>query len=301
MAFRVLGLGEVVMDLLPTGPRLGGAPANFAAHARALGADATIVSRVGEDDLGRDLLGRLEALGLPTRLVQIDREAPSGHVTVEIDPEGVPHFTIHEGVAFDRLGDDADAREAAACADAVCFGSLAQRSEPARGSIRRLVSLVPDRALRIFDVNLRAPFYTDECVLRSLELANVVKLGHEELEVVSKWLGLGGSDASRLSELSKRFGLRVAALTRGPRGSLLLGPEGASDHPGLAVIVRDTIGAGDSFTAALALGLLEGRPLDEVNALANQVARHVCSQVGAVPPLPAHLRAAFATAQDRTR
>lgn len=296
MSFRVLGVGEVLWDLLPAGAQPGGAPANFACHARALGADAGVITRVGDDALGRDILRRLDALGLPTGLVQVDESAPTGTVGVELDADGVPRFTIHGDAAWDLLLANQEALGAATAADAVCFGSLGQRGEPARRSIQTLVAATAARALRIFDVNLREPFYSSEVLEQSLRLANVLKLNDTELPVLASLFGVGGSAEAQLEGLARRFDLRVVALTRGAQGSLLRGPAGWADHPGLAAEVVDTVGAGDAFTAALALGLLRDWPLDRTNTLANEVACHVCGCAGATPSLPPRLVAMFASA-----
>jgi fructokinase len=293
VSFRVLGVGEVLWDLLPSGAQLGGAPANFACHASALGADAAIVTRVGEDPLGGEILERLAANGLPGGLIQADERAPTGTVTVELEPGGAPRFTIHEGVAWDGLLATDEALCAATRADAVCFGSLAQRCEPARGSVRRLVAATRADALRIFDVNLRQSFYSRETLDESLRLASVLKLNDGELPVLASVYGLGGTLDEQLDALAARFELRLVALTRGDHGSRLRGPAGSSDHPGVEAAVRDTVGAGDAFTAALAMGLLLGWPLDRINARANDVAAFVCSCAGATPPLPRRLTLAF--------
>lgn len=292
--FRCLGLGEVLWDLLPSGAQMGGAPANFAYHARALGADAGVITRVGNDSLGHDILKRFEALGLPTNLVQRDDRAPTGTVTVQLSADGVPQFTIHENVAWDRLATTEEALATVAAADAVCFGSLGQRCEPARSTIQRLVSAVRPAALRIFDINLRQHFYSRDVVERSLQEANVLKLNDAELPVLAAMFGLSGPVRAQMERLAGCFKLQVVALTRGPRGSLLFGPGGWSDHGGLPVEVCDTVGAGDAFTAAMTLGLLAGWNLDRVNEHANQVARYVCSCPGATPPLPASLAATSA-------
>jgi fructokinase len=296
VSFRVLGVGEVLWDLLPAGAQPGGAPANFACHARALGADAGVVTRVGDDPLGRDILRRFEALGLPVRLVQVDDSAPTGTVGVELDTDGVPRFTIHGDAAWDLLLATEGALAAARAADAVCFGSLGQRGEPSRRAIQALVAATPARALRIFDVNLRPPFYSREVLEHSLRLANVLKLNDTELPVLASLFGAGGSPEAQLEGLARRFDLRAVALTRGAQGSLLRGAAGWADHPGLAAEVVDTVGAGDAFTAALALGLLLEWPLDRTNALANEVASHVCGHAGATPSLPPRLASVFASA-----
>ncbi|WP_165067609.1 carbohydrate kinase family protein [Paludisphaera rhizosphaerae] len=288
---RVLAVGEVLWDLLPGGKQLGGAPGNFAYQCRSLGADARLVTRVGDDDLGREVLDRFRALGLPTDGVEIDPIAPTGTVSVELDADGQPRYTIHENVAWDRIAADATALRHAAEADAICFGSLAQRGPVSREAIARLVDAAKPGALRIFDVNLRPPFIDREVIERSLERANVVKLNDHELATLAEMFGLIGEPRELVAALVDGFDLRVAAVTRGTAGSLLFRDGEWSDHPGIPVEVVDTIGAGDSFTAAMTVGLLAGRPLDEINGRANAVAAFVCTQPGGTPALPASLLA----------
>jgi len=292
----VLAVGEVLWDLLPSGRQLGGAPANFAYHAHALGAEAHLVSRVGDDPLGREILERLRALGLSNDLVAVDPEAPTGTVSVELREGGQPRFTLHEGVAWDRLSITAAALAAAARAEAVCFGTLAQRSPASRESVRALVAATPPAALRILDVNLRQAFYSAEVIEASLALASVLKVNDEELPVLAALLRLPAGTDEAIVEAARRYGLRLVALTRGSRGSRLYAEGRYSDHAGLPATVADTVGAGDAFTAALALGTLAGWDLDAVNEAANEVAAFVCSQKGATPPLPARLRDRFAPA-----
>ena len=289
MTFRVLGVGEILWDLLPSGAQLGGAPANFACHARALGADAGIVTRIGDDSLGREIFRRLEAMRLPLNLVQIDPAAPTGTVGVQLSGEGVPQFTIHEGVAWDRLETTTASLAAAATADAVCFGSLAQRATASRHAIRELVRATRATALRILDVNLRQHFYSRELIEESLRLANVLKLNDAELPVLAEMFSLGGDARAQIVALAVRFELRLVALTRGPLGSLLFADGRWSKCQPRPVVVADTVGAGDAFTAAMALGFLRDWELDAINSAASEVARHVCSQPGATPPLPAAL------------
>ncbi|MFZ2643657.1 MAG: carbohydrate kinase [Verrucomicrobiia bacterium] len=290
MSFKALAVGEILWDLLPSGKQLGGAPANFAYHAHALGAEARVVSRVGGDAQGREILDRLRALRLPTDGVGVDASAPTGTVSVELATDGQPRFTIHENVAWDRIVADETSLAFAAQADVVCFGSLAQRSEPSRSSVRELVAATPAAALRVFDINLRQHFYSRDVVEESLRLANVLKLNDAELPVLAAMFGLGGGVRDQLAALAQRFALRTVALTRGARGSLLLAGDAWSEHSGLTVKVADSIGAGDAFTAALALGLLSGRQRDDINRHANEVAAYVCSQPGATPILPQSLR-----------
>lgn len=290
MSFQILALGEILWDLLPTGMQLGGAPANFAFHCRALGAEARLITRVGDDELGRLVLDRFRAGGSPTETIQIDSDRPTGTVDVELSEAGVPRYTIREDVAWDRITADDAGLAAARSADAVCFGSLALRSETARRAIAKLVSHTSPRAIRIFDVNLRHPFVYPDVIAEALELCDVLKLNDEELTEIAAMFGLGDGTRETIEELSRRFGLKAVALTRGADGSLLFADGRWSDLPGRPVAVRDTIGAGDSFTAALAIGFLNNRPLDEIHRHSGAVAAFVCSQPGGTPDLPDSLK-----------
>lgn len=293
MAFKVVGIGEVLWDLLPLGKQLGGAPANFAYHAFALGADARIVSRVGRDENGRELLQRLAQLGLNTECIEVDSAAPTGTVSVRVASDGQPQFTIHENVSWDSIAGEPAARRAAAEANAVCFGTLAQRSETSRTAIRSLVSLAPPQALRVLDVNLRQNFYSRDLIEQSLSLANVLKVNDAELPLLAEMFGVAGDARAQMSALALRHSLRAVACTRGASGSLLLAGGRWSEHPGAPAKVADTVGAGDSFTAAMTLGLLGGWDLDDINERANQIASFVASRPGGTPGLPQDLRAPF--------
>jgi fructokinase len=272
---------------------MGGAPANFAIHAHALGADARLVTCVGDDELGREILERLHSLGFPTELVTVHPTAPTGTVSVELSAGGQPRYTIHENVAWDFIPATAAALEAAAAADVICFGSLAQRSAASGTAIRTLVTSSRETALRICDINLRAPFVSREVITDSLAIANVLKLNDAELPILAEMCDLQGEESQLMRDLAKRFNLRAIALTRGDKGSTILADGQFSNHFGLPAEVRDTIGAGDAFTAALAIGLVGGWALDTINEHANAVAAFVCSQPGATPELPASLCASF--------
>ena len=283
-----IGLGEVLWDLLPGGRQLGGAPANFAYHAHALGAESLVVSRVGRDDLGRDLVEHLNALGLVTSGISVDPAAPTGIVSVTLDPTGQPTYTIHTDVAWDFLEAGPEVLRAAAGADAVCFGTLAQRHPVARDSIRRVLQATRPEALRIFDINLRQRFWSREVIVESLALANVLKLNDEELPILMDLLGWPCEDDQGLmARLAQRFDLRAVALTRGARGSLLWTADRSWNWPGSDLKVADTVGAGDSYTTALALGLLSGKSPEDILRIAHRVADFVCTQPGATPPMPA--------------
>jgi fructokinase len=299
MNSNVIGVGEVLWDLLLTGPQLGGAPANFAYHAHALGAQAQVITRVGKDDYGREVVRRFHEMGLPETGVQVDEGAPTGIAKVELSGNGLAHFTIQENVAWDHIAVTTEALAAASEAHAICFGSLAQRSEPSRNTIQQLVAAAPADALRVFDINLRQQFYSRDVIEQSLQRANVLKLNGDELPTLAAMFNLTGAAEDHIERLAQMFGLRLVALTRGANGSLLYQKDNDnnevrwSDCASRPVKVVDTVGAGDSFTAALVLGLLRKMDLDEINAIANEVARYVCSQPGATPALPTEFARRF--------
>lgn len=294
MSFRIVGIGEVLWDLLPGGRQLGGAPANFTYHATALGADTRLVSRVGRDALGHETLERLSQIGVSTECVEVDDQLPTGSVGVTVNAAGQPQYEIYENVAWDAIHGEAAAQRAVAGADAVCFGSLAQRNAVSRASIQALVSAAPATALRIFDINLRQHYHSREVIEQSLALANVLKVNDAELPRLAEWFGITGDVRAQIQQLASRFSLRAVALTRGGDGSLLFADGRWSEHPGVATTIADTIGAGDSFTAAMTLGLLKGWDLDRINDHANRLAAFVCSQAGATPSSPESFRRWFA-------
>jgi fructokinase len=284
--YTLVGLGEILWDMLPTGKQLGGAPANFAYHAQALGANGVVVSCIGDDDLGKEVLSRLGGLGLDCRYIAVDKAHPTGTVTVKLDENGEPDFTIHENVAWDFIPLSADLLELADRTDAVCFGSLCQRLEVSRDTVRRFLQATKPDCIRVFDINIRQSFYNKDIVHAMLGLSNVLKLNDEELTIVADLLDITGSQSDILSQLTQRYKLRVIALTRGARGSRLYAQGQDSSHPGFSAQVADTVGAGDSFTAMMTLGLLRGEELYKINEDANRIASYVCSQSGATPELP---------------
>jgi fructokinase len=275
----VIGVGEVLWDLLPTGRQLGGAPANFACHARMLGADARLVTCVGSDPLGQEIFERLRAMDLPEDCVSVDSSAPTGTVSVVLTDDGQPCFTIHNNVAWDRLTPTEAALKGARCADAICFGTLGQRCPSARAAISMVVAATPPEALRIFDVNLRQHFYSREIIESSLKLA-----------ILAELYNLKGSHEDLLEHLAGRYDLILAALTRGARGSLLYSNGRISDHPGLHTKVIDTVGAGDAFAAAMTMAFLAKWNLDDINQWASEIACYVCSRAGATPSIPNDLK-----------
>ncbi|MGA7909746.1 MAG: carbohydrate kinase, partial [Candidatus Sulfotelmatobacter sp.] len=250
--YTVVGLGELLWDLLPTGKQLGGAPANFAYITSVLGDEGVPASRLGPDDLAAEAVLRLTELGLPTSFVQEDAIHPTGTVRVEVDGKGQPCFDILESVAWDFLEWTREWRTLAAQADAVCFGSLAQRSAESRSTIRHFLHATRQDAVRVFDVNLRQRFYTAQVLSDSMNLATIVKVNQEELPRIMQLFGLEHRDeelsAKRLVEIHR---LKLLCLTRGGGGSLLLSADARSEHKGFAVRVVDTVGAGDAFTAGM--------------------------------------------------
>jgi len=287
----VVGAGEALWDVFPDGDHFGGAPANVALHAAALGAEAWLVSAVGRDVRGDTALARLEAAGVERATVAQVADHPTGVVRVSLDIAGHPVYEIAAESAWDYVPWSAAVRQAAERADAIAFGSLAQRGPISRATIRRAVSTTRESSWRLFDVNLRQAYYDAGVLTTSLELANAVKLNDEELPVVAQLCGVrAAAPADQLRALCDRFGLKLAALTRGACGALLVTPDEAYESAAPPTVVADTVGAGDAFTAALLIGVLAGRSLDAVSRRANAVASYVCSQPGATPPIPEALR-----------
>ena len=286
-----VGLGEILWDVLPQTRLLGGAPANFAYHVNALGGAGVPVSRVGDDDLGREALSLLVCRGLNIDAVSMDPDHPTGTVDARVDGDGVATYVFPDDVAWDFITLDQSALTLAANADAICFGSLAQRAETSRRSVHRFLAAA-QKGLKVFDINLRQDFYTPEVLAASLDAADVLKINDAELDVVTRLFDLPAGEQPALRALMERHDLDLAVLTRGDRGSLILSPDTVSDLPGEPVEVVDTIGAGDAFTAALVLGYLKQWPLDKINRYAAKVAAHVCAQSGAMPVMPDELRLA---------
>ncbi len=287
----IAGIGEVLWDVYPDAVHFGGAPANFVSHAASLGAEAWIVSAVGRDELGDRALAALDARGVECGHVQRDADHATGNVRVTLNPAGVASYEFAAHSAWDHLTWSDELAALAGRCDAVCFGTLGQRSPVSRDTIRRFVETTPRTALRVFDVNLRQRFYEKETILTSLQIASALKLNDEELPIVAELCGICATEPREiLIELMTRYELRFAALTRGPHGSLLLAASGEDECPARGAAVVDTVGAGDAFTAALVTGLLQGLPLAEINRHANIVASFVCSQKGATPALPNYLR-----------
>jgi fructokinase len=288
-SFTVAGIGELLWDVFPQHKRLGGAPANFACHCGQLGAKAYPVSCVGTDPLGLAIRDELRDVGVDTSYVLESDTFPTGTVQVTLNDQGKPSYQIFENVAWDHIPFTSGLKALAETLDAVCFGSLSQRSPVSRETIRSFLGHMSENALKIFDVNLRQAYFSKERVEDSLGLASALKLSDEELPVLAGYFGLAGDVTDQLNELRERFNLTLVAYTRGPDGSILLRNGEVDDSAGLEGLAVDSVGAGDSFTASLCMGTLKGWPLNQVNVFANRVATFVCSQKGATPTLPQHL------------
>jgi fructokinase len=280
----VVGLGELIWDMLLEGRRLGGAPSNFAYISRLLGNESVVASRVGRDALGAEALERLARAGVSTRYIQLDDTHPTGTVGVRVGKGGEPHFNVNENSAWDYLDWTPLWKELAARADVICFGTLGQRRPHARETITRLLQQTRPGTLRVFDVNLRHSFFTPEMLARSLALSDVVKLNADELSAAAAMVGLDASGESETARaLLELFNLDLVAVTRGSGGSLLVTDEESNEHPGFAARVVDTIGCGDAFAAALAHYLWRGATLSLTNEIANRLGAWLATHPGATP------------------
>ncbi len=285
---RVVGLGEILWDVFPTGPRFGGAPANFACSMAGL-ADGKVhvfmAGAVGQDEFGCGAIDSLREHHVATSCVAVVPQE-TGQVLVQVDPEGHASYEFKSDAAWDNFPWSPELEQLAVDTDAVCFGTLGQRSQTSRQTIQRFVSTTSPTSLRIFDINLRPPFVDNEIILESLAIANVLKLNEDELPALAKLCDLQGSDLEILQRLAQRFQLRAIAYTQGADGAMLMKAEEVCQHSGVKTDVVDTVGAGDAFTAAFILGLLRDESLDAIIQAACNVASFVCSQSGATPKLP---------------
>jgi len=282
----MVGLGELLWDLLPAGKVLGGAPANFAYMAQVLGNEGIVASRLGNDDLGREARQAIQERGMESRYLQQDSLHQTGIASVILDAGGQPRFTIEEPVAWDFLEWTPAWQELARRADVICFGSLAQRSPASAATIERFLRDSPAETLRICDANLRKPFYTVETLRRSFEYADILKLNDAELARVSALMGTPGETEEELATgLLRQFDLQLVCVTKGARGSLLVSAAKIVRHSGLSVQVADAIGAGDAFTACVAHHYLQRQPLEKISEAANSFAAWVATQVGATPAI----------------
>lgn len=283
----VVGMGEALWDVLPEGKKIGGAPANFAYHVSQFGLPSCVVSAVGDDALGNEILENLTSKGLNCLIEKVPY--PTGTVQVELDQEGIPQYEIKENVAWDNIPYTPRLEALAKDAKAVCFGSLAQRNVVSRETVNRFLDAMPrgDGSLVVFDVNLRQGFYSREILCDSMERCNVLKINDEELVTVSRMMGYPGIDLrDKCWILLGKYNLKMLILTCGVNGSYVFTPGNISFLPTPHVEVADTVGAGDSFTAAFISSILKGKSVAEAHAAAVRVSAFVCTKKGAMPVLP---------------
>lgn len=286
----VVGMGEALWDVLPEGKKIGGAPANFAYHVSQFGLPSCVVSAVGDDPLGKEIVENFTSKGLNQLIAEVPY--PTGTVQVEIDPAGVPQYDIKENVAWDNIPYTAHLEALAERTKAVCFGSLAQRNIVSRTTINRFLDAMPhdNDNLVVFDVNLRQGFYDKEILCNSMTRCNILKINDEELVTVSRMFGYPGIDLQdKCWILLGKYNLKMLILTCGINGSYVFTPGNVSFQPTPKVEVADTVGAGDSFTAAFIASILKGKPVAEAHACAVQTSAFVCTQKGAMPVLPKEL------------
>lgn len=283
----VVGMGEALWDVLPEGKKIGGAPANFAYHVSQFGLPSCVVSAVGDDDLGREIIENFTVKGLKQLIADVPY--PTGTVQVEIDQSGVPQYEIKENVAWDNIPYTERLESLAERTTAVCFGSLAQRNVVSRNTINRFLDVVSrnEENLIVFDVNLRQGFYNKEILCNSMKRCNILKINDEELVTVSRMFGYPGIDLQdKCWILLGKYNLKMLILTCGINGSYVFTPGNVSFQPTPKVEVADTVGAGDSFTAAFISSVLKGKSVSEAHSLAVRTSAFVCTEKGAMPTLP---------------
>lgn len=286
----VIGMGEALWDVLPEGKKIGGAPANFAYHVSQFGIESYAVSAIGDDALGAELLENFNGKGVQYSIENVPY--PTGTVQVEIDQAGIPQYDIKENVAWDNIPYTARLESLAQRTKAICFGSLAQRNVVSRNTINRFLDAIPEEnnPLIVFDVNLRQGFYNKEILCNSMSRCNILKINDEELVTVSRMFGYPGIDLQdKCWILLGKYNLKMLILTCGINGSYVFTPGNVSFQPTPNVEVADTVGAGDSFTAAFIANILKGKSVNEAHQKAVETSAYVCTQKGAMPTLPAEL------------
>lgn len=286
---RIVAFGEILWDMFPSGPRFGGAPANFAFHAASLGAPVSLVSRVGNDRLGESAAGVLRRAESLDAVVGVSDEFPTGAVQVKLDGEGSASYAFGDNEAWDHIEWSAGLTCLANNLSAVCFGTLSQRSDRSRETLFRFLNECSSAAMRVLDLNLRAPFFDDALIRESVARANVLKVNDDELRTLAELYSLSGSEEDIVPKLAEQQGLCAIAVTCGSRGGLIYRDRDLNRCVAQPVEIVDTVGAGDSFTAAFVVGLLRELPLEVINRSACRIAEFVCSQPGPTPTLPAAL------------
>lgn len=276
----IVGIGELLWDVLPTGKRAGGAPVNFVYHATQLGAEGYAISAVGNDLAGTEILQELDKNGIDHCIATVDY--PTGTVLVELN-NGIPTYNIVEGVAWDHIPLTEEAINTVKKADAICFGTLAQRSSESRKTLNTLLSYVPESALRFFDINIRQKYYSEELIKELLHQANVFKLNDEELEMFRPMFNLEGDEETCCRRIMEEYDLKYLVLTAGSRYSTIYSADEKSTINTPKVVVADTVGAGDSFSGAFVYSILSGKSLKEAHQCAVETAAFVCTKEGAWP------------------
>lgn len=285
----VVGLGEVLWDMLPEGRKIGGAPVNFAYHAGQFGIDTMAVSAIGNDKLGEDTIAEMNGKHLNHIFPSVPY--PTGSVQVKLDEKGVPAYDIKENVAWDNIPFTNEIESVARSCRAVCFGSLAQRNAVSRSTIRKFIESTPGGCIRIFDINLRQNFYTSNVIHDSLELCNILKINDEEIMLVSRMFNYDSSNIENVCRtIMEDFSLEMVILTCGTKGSYIFTKDDVSFMPTPKVNVADTVGAGDSFTGSFCAAILRGLPVAEAHKKAVEVSAYVCTQNGAMPEIPESMK-----------
>lgn len=298
----VVGIGEALWDCLPEGRKFGGAPTNFAYHCGQFGLNSYAASAVGDDALGNEILDICREKNQKVIMPYVPYN--TGTVQVTLDANGIPQYDIKTGVAWDNIPYSEELTDLAKKTDAVCWGSLAQRSYVSRNTISSFLEDMPADALKVFDINLRQNFFTKEVIENSLEMCNILKINDEELVLISRVFGaLPETDddfdtiwqnldfKTKCFDILKKYNLRMLILTCGVNGSYVFTPDGDISEQGTPkVTVADTVGAGDSFTATFVSSLLLGKTIREAHERAVKVSAFVCTQHGAMPTIPEELK-----------
>ncbi|MEO0337732.1 MAG: carbohydrate kinase [Bacteroidota bacterium] len=277
---KIVCYGEVLWDLLPSGKVAGGAPMNVAYHANQFGITAQMLSKIGEDKLGKELMVFLNKKGVDTQLVQVDDHFPTGTVNVSLDAKGSPSYEIVEPVAWDYIQADAANKAAVAAADAFVFGSLSTRNEASRNTLLACLELAK---LKVFDVNLRVPYYTKDLLMQLLGQADIVKMNDEESEIIGEWLGIKDTEANTAIKIKNHFNWQQLIVTRGAKGAWLFNQDEMITSTGVPIQVQDTIGSGDSFLAAFLSKYLQKESLETCLQFASATGAYVATQKGGTP------------------
>lgn len=278
----IVGLGEILWDVFPSGKVLGGAPANFAYHINQTGHEGYVISSIGKDDLGREIMGQLSKYNLPHIIQHSDY--PTGTVQVTLDREGIPSYRITDNVAWDFIEFSPLVEELAKKTSAVCYGTLAQRNDVTRNTFFNFFRSMPTNSLKIYDVNLRLNYYSKEIIEQSLIVADILKINEDELNVLCDLFNVAGDETNRCKTLIVLFSLDIVILTKGSEGSNIITEMNSSFLTTPKVKVEDTVGAGDAFTAAFVASYLNGESIETAHRHAVNVAAYVCTKMGAMPP-----------------